>query len=371
LAPLEPYEKVYVSKAFLDTEHGQLECDACHGGNPNDSNWQTAHKGVVKDPTFPDPSKACGSCHEEIAATAPQSLHYTLATFDRIIHQRISQADTTREKVMAAKEKHCAQCHASCGQCHVSRPNYVRGGLLAKHIFKKSPLMDVTCASCHGGRVFGEYTGLNDKYAPDVHFEKEEMTCMACHQAIEMHADPGEVPTRFNVPRRPDCLRCHPQVQAENTPNEAHRLHRQKLACQVCHAQENKNCFSCHVGTDQKGLPYYKCKQTVMLLKIGLNPLKTTERPYDYVVLRHPPTNPELFDFYVKNAFSRFDNLPTWKLDTPHNIRRITKQNQSCNNCHGNQALFLQPADMASWELSANAMVIVPDSRMPKNLIDR
>jgi thiosulfate/3-mercaptopyruvate sulfurtransferase len=368
---LELYEKVYVSPAFLDTEHGQLGCEFCHGGNPSDSNWQTAHRDVVKDPTYPDPSGTCGQCHEEIADIAMKSLHYTLAAFDYVVNRRVSLKAPIRNKVMAAKEMHCSQCHASCGQCHVSRPNYVHGGLLAKHVFKKSPPMDVTCASCHGGRVYGEYTGLDEKYASDVHFEEEEMTCMACHTAEEMHADPGEVPTRFFAKQRPTCLQCHPEVQAKDAANEAHRLHEQKLACQVCHAQENKNCFTCHIGTDQKGLPYYKCKQTTMLFKIGLNPLKGKDRPYDYVVLRHPPTHPQLFDFYVKNGLSRFDNLPTWKLNSPHNIRRVTKQNRTCNSCHGNQALFLKSADMAPWELSANTKIIVPDSKIPKKLTDR
>jgi thiosulfate/3-mercaptopyruvate sulfurtransferase len=241
--------------------------------------------------------------------------------------------------------------------------------LLAKHIFQKPPPMNVTCAACHGGRVFGEYTGLDEEFEPDVHFE-EDMACLDCHSAEEMHADPGEVPTRFDVPQRPACLQCHPEVKAENTTIEAHRLHREKLACQVCHAQENKNCFMCHVGTDKKGLPYFKCKRTVMSFKIGLNPMKSDTRPYDYAVLRHPPTHPGLFDFYVKGAFTRFDSLSTWKLDAPHNIRRITERNRSCNNCHGNRDLFLGSADMPTWEISANTGVIVPDSRVPQK-IDR
>ena len=51
---MEPYEKIYVAKAFLETEHGQIDCIDCHGGNPSDPNWQTAHEGLVKDPTDPE-----------------------------------------------------------------------------------------------------------------------------------------------------------------------------------------------------------------------------------------------------------------------------------------------------------------------------
>ena len=81
LAPLELYEKIYVKPSFLETEHGQIACEECNGGDPKDSNWQTAHKGVVKDPTFTDADRVCGECHEEIIYTAKNSLHYTLAPF--------------------------------------------------------------------------------------------------------------------------------------------------------------------------------------------------------------------------------------------------------------------------------------------------
>jgi thiosulfate/3-mercaptopyruvate sulfurtransferase len=366
---LELYEKIYVSPDFLETEHGQLPCESCHGGDPRESDWQAAHRGVVKDPSFPDSSASCGQCHEDICASAHQSLHYTLAPFERVLAQRMGDTDKARQaELTAAREKHCGQCHASCGQCHVSRPNYVRGGLLAKHLFQKPPPMEVTCAACHGGRVFGEYTGLNEDYPPDVHFEQEEMTCMDCHSADEIHADAGDASTRFEVAQLPSCLQCHPDVTDETTPIEAHRLHGRKLACQVCHAQANKNCFTCHVGTDKKGLPYFKCKRTEMSFKIGLNPMQSETRPYDYVVLQHPPTHLGVFDFYVKDALSRFDSLPTWKLDAPHNIRRITARNESCNNCHGNRELFLGTADMAPEERAANSAVIVPEDRLPAKI---
>ena len=181
-----------------------------------------------------------------------------------------------------------------------------------------------------------------------------------------MHADASRVNNRFNIPERPNCRNCHEEVVSAEPKTKSHMIHKDRVACQVCHAQANKNCFSCHVGTDKKGLPYFKCKETKILFKIGLNPNKSEDRPYDYVVLRHPPADPGLFDFYVKNGLSDFDTLPTWKLATPHNIRRITPQNKKCNNCHGKASLFLNKDYMAEWELKANAGVIVPEARIPK-----
>lgn len=367
MAPLELYQKIWVTSSFLDTDHGQIACTDCHGGNPKDPSWQTAHKDILKDPTFPEPNKACGECHEDIVSTAKNSLHYTLAPFERVIKARANKKDSkVLEKVFRAKDKHCSGCHASCGQCHVSRPDYAKGGLLNKHHFKKTPTMEITCAACHGGRVYGEFTGLKNKYAADVHYESEKMTCIGCHTAKEMHADASRVNNRFNIPERPNCRNCHEEVVSAEPKTKSHNIHRNRVACQVCHAQANKNCFSCHVGTDKNGLPYFKCKETKILFIIGLNPNKSEDKPYDYVVLRHPPADPGLFEFYIKNGLPDFDTLPTWKLATPHNIRRVTPQNRKCNNCHGNPSLFLNKDYMAEWELKANAGIIVPEARIPK-----
>jgi hypothetical protein len=105
-----------------------------------------------------------------------------------------------------------------------------------------------------------------------------------------------------------------------------------------------------------------------MVFKIGLNPAKSEKRPYDFVVVRHPPVAPQTFDAYVKNGFAHFDELPTWKPSFPHNIKRITRQNQKCNNCHGNESIFLNNADLATWEILANVGVVVPENRIPKRI---
>jgi thiosulfate/3-mercaptopyruvate sulfurtransferase len=366
---LESYEKIYVNPSFLESEHGEIACENCHGGDPNDPNWQTAHKGIIKDSTFPTAEKTCGECHQEITATAEKSLHYTLAPFTETIKTRANKKDAKiLHAVMEAKDKHCASCHSSCGQCHISRPDYVDGGFLGGHLFQKKPPMDTTCASCHGGRVYAEFTGGNDGYPGDVHYDKEEMTCMDCHTAAEMHADATGVMTRLDLPQRPHCRKCHADAVSEKAKIKSHLTHRDKVACQVCHAVASKNCFSCHVGTDTKGLPYYKCEETLMLYRVGLNPNRSPQRPYEYVVLRHPPVNPRLFDAYVKNALTDIDKLPTWKTATPHNIQRITPQNRACNNCHGKGELFLQIKDLPDWEKKANARVVVPEGKIPKTI---
>ena len=143
VAPPGSYEKWLVDAGFSDEDaHGEISCEECHGGNPEDNNWKTAHMGLTKDPSYPDPSQCCGECHEEIVEGDETSLHINLAHF---------------------KE----ETNISCGQCHVSRPVSVGGGLIEGHMFLKKPsdmhnwfrhgwlpqeglhLTGVDCQKCH------------------------------------------------------------------------------------------------------------------------------------------------------------------------------------------------------------------------------
>ena len=366
---MELYEKIYVTPSFLETDHGEIACETCHGGNPEDENWQTAHKGLKKDPTLFEADRVCGECHEDIVATAGKSLHYTLAPMYNTVLARAGGEgcpSDTKAKLVNAMDRHCGTCHSSCGQCHVSRPDYVKGGFLSKHLFKKKPAMDTTCASCHGGRVYGEFTGANDDFSPDIHYEDEEMDCMNCHSMAEMHADATGVKNRYHLPEKPTCTHCHEDVLNKDSKNLFHTAHKGKLSCHVCHSQASKSCFSCHVGTDKKGLAYFKCQKTQAMFKIGLNPEKTENHPFEFTVLRHAPIVPDTFKFYLPEGLEKFPGVPTWKPATPHNIQLKTKQCETCNNCHGNPDLFLNENDLSASEKEANRKVIVPMNRIPE-----
>ncbi len=371
---MELYQRIYVASSFLETEHGQIACEQCHGGRPDDDNWQTAHEGLVTDPTLLDADRVCGACHGDIVGTAKNSLHYTLAPMYQAVFNRAGGAccaPKTKTILKESMDRHCGACHSSCGQCHISRPDYVKGGFLAKHHFKGTPPMDTTCASCHGGRVHGEFTGTNEDFSPDVHFEDEEMTCMNCHGAQEMHADAQKVSSRYTLPEKPTCIQCHEEVLQPDGKNLYHTSHGSKLACQVCHSQASKSCFSCHVGTDKKGLPWFKCKKTDVMFKIGLNPDKRDQAPFEYVVVRHTPVVPDTFKFYIPSGLEQFSKASTWKRATPHNIIRKTSQTQTCNSCHGKPDLFLQKKDLTPEGIDANQNVIVPDDRIPGKILEK
>jgi hypothetical protein len=134
------------------------------------------------------------------------------------------------------------------------------------------------------------------------------------------------------------------------------------LAWLVCHSVgPYKQCYGCHVGKDEDGLPYRQLEPSELDFKIGLNPRQSEERPWNYVLLRHVPVNEDIFAAYGENLLPDFDAEPTWKYTTPHNIQWVTPQNTECNNCHGTPDLFLMEHDVLPEELEANQSVIVPE----------
>lgn len=366
MAPLAPHEKVFVDSEFAEDEnHGAMGCEECHGGDPTEPDWQKAHIGVVKDPSYPDPSFTCGLCHDDITEHYQTSLHISLAPFKKVIDKRASDDKAVYMKINEGREGHCTSCHSSCGQCHISRPDAVEGGLLEGHLFQRTPPMQTTCTACHGSRIEKEYMGKNEGIPADVH-KKNYFKCDKCHTADEMHGDGNEYANRYEVQNAPTCIGCHEDIYTDAAENaEQHRQHKDRLSCQVCHSMPYKNCTSCHFGKDKHGYKFYKTKSSFMTFKIGFNPLQSERRPEKWVTLRHAPIDQESFKFYVENGLTNFDREPTWKLATPHNIQRKTPQNESCNACHDNEELFLREKDVEPKYLNANQTVIVPAELLP------
>jgi thiosulfate/3-mercaptopyruvate sulfurtransferase len=111
----------------------------------------------------------------------------------------------------------------------------------------------------------------------------------------------------------------------------------------------------------ENGIAYFKTDESQMMFKIGRNPLQSDDRPWEFVPVRHVPIDPDSFDYYGENLLPNFDALPTWKYATPHNIQRITPQNENCNACHGNAEFFLTAEDVEPDEIEANKNVIVEE----------
>ncbi len=355
------WEGIYVGDSeFLMSIHNLYGCTGCHGGQEGVLDRRIAHQGMNPDPTS-DPEEACGSCHSTEVELASTGLHQNLSGFHTVLEAR--GVDFSNPAMQEAFGQHCDTCHASCGQCHISRPSYTGGGLAQGHQVQEFPAVDESCAACHGARVASEFMGLNPDVEGSVHWLQGNMPCYDCHNTAQFHGSGSERTHRYDGEGMPRCVNCHPKADPEQTEeNLAHDIHWEQVACAVCHASgPYQNCYGCHVGQDEQGLPFATLEESQMQFKIGRNPLPDEVHPWEYVLLRHVPIEPDTFAFYEDILLTSFDSTPTWKLATPHNIQRITPQNATCNNCHGQEELFLTADDIrpARWE--ANASVVVDE----------
>ena len=136
------------------------------------------------------------------------------------------------------------------------------------------------------------------------------MACFKCHTGDALHGmtrdgTPARRPSATTASRCPPAWTAIPTSRPGKGEIQQHNVHGDKLACQVCHSVENKSCYGCHVQTNDEGAPFYKIEPSVMGFKIGLNPKKSEDRPWNYVVLRHAPIDPENFAFYGKDVLAQ------------------------------------------------------------------
>ncbi len=388
MAPLEPWEKVLVDgELYPPTVHGQIPCADCHAGDQTATDKAVAHEGLVDNPSN-DPDATCGECHPNVVAMNEYSLHTSLQGYWTVLDQRVIPED--HEQVETMFGNHCNSCHSSCGECHVSQPNLVGGGLIEGHLFNETPSMTRNCTACHGSRVGNEYLGKHEDLRPDVHFRQGRMSCVDCHSGHEMHGQPANceechtgpeaqsVPPadhRYSGVQSPRCETCHVQVALGDDGIEMHEQHSGDLSCQVCHSIAYTSCDGCHVAiSETTGNAFYATDGSYLDFKIGKNPLRSFDRPYEYVTLRHVPVSTDAFDFYGEALQKNFDALPTWTYTTPHNIQLETPQTESCEACHENPDLFLTADKVAENELQANLPVIVeriPPQTLPEVSIEQ
>ncbi|MDQ5986979.1 MAG: hypothetical protein CSYNP_02715 [Syntrophus sp. SKADARSKE-3] len=322
-----------------------MGCKFCHKGDEKGSGKDAAHKGLVVRPS--DNLKNCAMCHKKITDTYAKSLHYTTAGQRNGIMGRFSTEElkTFDKKVF---EQSCRSCHASCGDCHVKAPAVggISIGLIKGHKFVKKD-ESKTCAFCHGGRVYPEYTGEYGG-APDVHYQKG-MLCMDCHKKAELHGDGVAYASKQHVKDRPACKNCHKLGQeAKLTAKIAHSKHYGKVSCYGCHSSgDYRQCQQCHLGSGAKSTPG---------MILGLNPRDKKT----LTTLRLIPTVRDTFAS-AGIKMENYDTLPNY-WDTPaHNIRKRTDRTHSCDTCHVSRTGFLTKGGLIKDGSKANeGLIVVP-----------
>lgn len=247
-------------------------------------------------------------------------------------------------------EKSCRSCHASCGDCHVKSPviSGISSGLIKGHKFVKRD-EGKTCALCHGGRVYPEFTGEYGGSA-DVHYQKG-MICVDCHKKAELHGDGRIYTSRKEIKDKPSCVGCH-KTGSEKTEKakSAHTQHGEKLSCYTCHSGGTyRNCFDCHAGAGSTAKPGFI---------LGLSPRDKRT----VTTLRLIPTVRDTFKS-VGIAMERYDALPNYWDTTPHNIRKRTERTRSCEVCHEEKKDFLTKETLIKNGSKANnGLVFTPKS---------
>ncbi|MCX7965669.1 MAG: hypothetical protein N2596_03475 [Syntrophorhabdaceae bacterium] len=320
------YKGFVVSKKIIGEDPHFLEgCSFCHKGDNRSIKKEDAHRDLISRPS--KDIKTCESCHEGIAKKFKTSLHYTCYGLREGIIGRLSPEEVkTFDKNVF--ETSCRSCHASCGSCHVSSPSIAgtKLGLIDGHKFVKKD-EGRTCALCHGGRVYPEFTGEYSGSA-DIHYQKG-MVCTDCHKKDQLHGDGMLYRSMKEVKNRPKCTNCH-KVGTEDTERSqaAHKIHKEKLSCYACHASgQYRNCFNCHAG---KGA---ESKQGFYL---GINPRDKKT----FTTLRLIPTIRDTFKVY-NIKMEKYDTLPNYWDTTPHTIKKRTDRTRSCDVCHKERRDYL------------------------------
>jgi hypothetical protein len=338
------YKGYLIDSTLLDKDpHFANGCEFCHKGNAVGETREEAHQGLVKRPS--DNLKTCTMCHKKITQTYEKSLHYTTIGQRQGVMKRFSETELKHfdEKVF---QQSCRSCHASCGDCHVKAPAIggISIGLIQGHKFVKKD-EGKTCAFCHGGRVYPEYTGEYGGKA-DVHYQKG-MLCMDCHKKADLHGDGTAYLSKQDVKDRPACTNCHTKLgqEARLATRTAHTKHRDKVTCYGCHASaEYRNCSGCHLGTGATAKPG---------LILGVNPRDKKT----LTTLRLIPTVRDSFE-KARLTMSNFDGVPNY-WDTPaHNIRKRTDRTRSCDACHADKAGFLKKEALVEQGSRANDSLI-------------
>ncbi|HPJ94964.1 MAG TPA: cytochrome c3 family protein [Deltaproteobacteria bacterium] len=315
---------------LADEPHVTQGCDTCHKGNNQAETKEEAHEGMIARPS--DNLDTCMECHEDVSTTYGKSIHYTTIGQREGVKARFTEEELKifDEKVF---EQSCRSCHASCGDCHVKSPpvSGISLGLIDGHSFI-SRREGKTCAFCHGGRVYPEYTGEYGA-TTDVHYQ-EGMMCLDCHKKQEFHGDGKMYMSKQEVADRPKCIDCHEEVEAkELRVRVAHDEHKGKVSCFGCHTDgEYRNCYSCHMGTGSKAQPGFI---------LGKNP----RNPDEVTTLRIVPSVRDTFE-KAGILQGKFDHVPNYWNTPAHKIKKRTDRTRSCDSCHTEKKGFLTEKDL-------------------------
>ena len=169
------------------------------------------------------------------------SLHYTNKGLEYWYSKE--QGGLERLTGIPFSELNCRGCHVrSCDKCHKKEINGK-----AEYSLEPARAQEV-CQNCHGIETLEVVKKYKKGNNLDVHF-KNEMKCMDCHSAREIHGD-GTAYNSLQQPGAMDtkCENCHDSLSKITS----HVVHEDKLDCNTCHLRDLPSCYNCHFDTKVK-----------------------------------------------------------------------------------------------------------------------
>jgi hypothetical protein len=273
-------EAYLIEPLSIHTVHGSLGCVACHQGEGEAEDKETAHSGLIRDISRSQPEQ-CVICHRDLPEQIPGD---ELLTPHQIVESKIQHGeqgdlfcsdchggvghgfDPVSGEVTCSMMV-CVRCHADegeCAACHQSSETGVQmTGCTVCHEGPHDVADRLTCPCCHTSfETWREIeTSIHPVELPGAHgetqcfechewpnFEGLHYVCADCHESG--HADWGGY----------DCVECHDPAATWNAVASTWDRHieywdmykgdHREVECQGCHFETytelDSSCDACH-----------------------------------------------------------------------------------------------------------------------------
>ena len=346
---------LYVDAAFVnDRIHGKASCGFCHAGDPDAADPEKAHAGLIKDPTADGGEKMCAGCHGEIVDNFKTSVHFNLTGIESKLCSRLGTTPNKDQMVDTIMRQDCMTCHATCGSCHVGTAPVANAGLQANHQFNREPDNLQVCIPCHhlaGAGFFTEEKNLHTAVGMD---------CNSCHNSDQEFHGRGQVEEQGMMTPgliKANCDNCHEDVPDSN---EAHRIHDDFISCQACHGMEYESCNACH--NRQPDMEH--------IFKLG----QFNGKVYPMIHSTGDTSADAFAHFGVELDQKHLESKATWNPYPTHFLQLCPNHKEGgtvmCENCHGNDAIFLQEKDLTFPELEKQLLMETPRALTKQELKD-
>lgn len=255
-----------------------IGCISCHLGNPNTSNKEDSHKGMVLIPgNLSDASETCGTCHPNELSKIENSLMTTNSGLVAVDKYIFGEADTPNGQYHiqlienSASDKHlrdlCANCHlgaqkqefgpitqlsrgGGCNACHLNYSEEAKSDLDTYLTSNKKELpqshpatnifvTDKHCYGCHSrsSRISTNYEGFQETL-----LDESDVLNNTAYKVIEDKRVYKFIEADVHHTKGMLCIDCHSSHEVMGDGKRyTHEEQAVKIQCSDCHFKEKPN----------------------------------------------------------------------------------------------------------------------------------